>query len=130
MKRTIWILMVLLLLVTMAIPGYAAEVSQDGLTVNLAAQQDGDNITAALILTNQSDAPITAVELEPLIPDGYALDGDPEAVELLAPGESRSFTLRYAPPIHPRNRRYFPCRVHSFGRFCGGAAVIRRQADG
>ena len=101
MKRIIWILMVLLLLVTMEIPGYAAEISQDGLTVNLTARQDGDNITAALILTNQSDAPITAVELEPLIPDGYMLDGDTEAVELLAPGESRSFSLRYAPQSNP-----------------------------
>lgn len=101
MKKTLLILMILALLGMLAMPAFAAEVTQDGLSVNLTAQQEGNDITATLTLINQSESSIHTIELEPLIPEGYALETDIATIDTLEPGQGRCFTLRYIAQINP-----------------------------
>lgn len=101
MKKTVLFLMILAMLAMLTVPVFAAEVTRDGLAVNLTAQQEGDAIAATLTLTNQSGETFQAIELEPLVPDGYALTADVTSVDILEPGQSRSFALRYIPQTNP-----------------------------
>ena len=101
MKKPVLILMILLMLAVLAVPAFAAEVTQDGLSVSLTAKPEGANITAALTLTNQSDAVIQNIELEPMIPDGYALESEAATVDILEPGQSCSLSLRYITQTNP-----------------------------
>ena len=105
MKKLMIMLLTLAVLAGLVIPSCAAELTQEGLTVNLttdkATYDSGEQITAVLTLTNTGEEPVRDLELELLIPEGYALEADEESVEVLEPGQSRSFTLCYAPESNP-----------------------------
>lgn len=107
MKRSIIVLLALLLTVAMAVPAWAAEVSQEGLTVTLTADQDtydqSQPITATLTVTNITEEPIRELELKALIPQGYQA-ADPElTAEVLEAGESLSLTVVYQPGGQEQN---------------------------
>ncbi len=102
MKKTVLIIMMLVMLSLLVTPAFAAEVTQNGLAVNLTAQPEGDTVSAVLTLTNQSEDVMHAIRLEPLVPEGYALDTDVESVDILEPGQSHSISLRYIPQSNPK----------------------------
>ncbi len=95
MKKTVLIFVILAMLMMLAVPAFAAEASQDGLTASLTAQQDEQDITATLTLTNTSEEIIHGIALEPLVPDGYVLNTDLETIDMLEAGESQTVPLLY-----------------------------------
>ncbi|MBE6924182.1 MAG: VWA domain-containing protein [Ruminococcaceae bacterium] len=105
MKKTLIVLLMLALIAMLAVPVLGAEVTKEGLTVSLTTNQityeQNDSITATLTLTNSGEESVRDLELELFIPEGYALDADDESIELLEPGQSRSFTLCYIPESNP-----------------------------
>lgn len=105
MKKIMIMLLALAIIAGMAIPACAAELTQEGLTASLtvdkAAYDPDEQITALLTVTNTGEEPIRELEFELLIPEGYVLGADDESIEILEPGESRSFTLCYTPENNP-----------------------------
>ena len=101
MKRIAAILLMLVLLVSMAAPVYGAEVSQEGLTVSLTADQatydQNGSVTAVLTVTNTTDEPVRELELEALIPAGFTAEGTASSLETLEAGQSVSLTVTYRP---------------------------------
>ena len=102
-KKSLALLVALLLCVgILAIPTYAAEVSQDGLEVTLTTDKDayeqGETIVATLTVTNTGDADVVNVSLENLIPEGYAPAEGNETVmqvETLDAGETVTLTVSF-----------------------------------
>lgn len=102
-KKSLAVLLALVLCVGMlAIPTYAAEVSQDGLEATLTTDKDvydqGETIVATLTVTNTGDADVVNVSLENLTPEGYAPEEGNETVmrmETLAAGETVTLTVSF-----------------------------------
>lgn len=83
---------------------YAAEKTQDGITLSVTADKSvyskDDNITADITLENNSDSDITDVTLEGIIPDGYHLSESSQAVlraTYIMSGDSISSELVFVP---------------------------------
>ncbi len=102
-KLSVCFLTLVLWIVIMAMPVFAATASQDGLDVSLTTDKDSyrldETIVATLSATNTSDSVISNVSLENLIPEGYKLADGSEAdkkVDSLAPGETVSQTVELA----------------------------------
>lgn len=99
MKKTVLLMTVFLLILSLTLPAYAAEQTQDNLVISLTADaKDGSSpITAVLTVENVGEEAVTELELELLVPDGYVLaegNGD-QTLDTLDVGESVELTVVY-----------------------------------
>lgn len=107
MKRSIIVLLMLVLVVAMAVPAWAAEVTQEGLKVTLTADKDTydiqDAITATLTVTNVTDEAVRDLELKALIPEGYQAAEPVLTAQVLEAGQSLTLTVVYQPGEQEQN---------------------------
>lgn len=101
MKKIVIMLLTLAVIAAMTIPANAAELTQDGLTVSLTTDKanyaQGEKITAVLTVENSGEETIRELELEALIPDGFAAADTADTIASLEAGQSQSLTVVYKP---------------------------------
>ena len=102
-KKTLAFLLAMVLCLSMtAMNVSAASSEQDGLEVTLetdkAQYSKSEQITATLTVTNTNDESVSNITMESIIPEGYSLPDNTEAVkqlESLGAGESVLMTVTY-----------------------------------
>lgn len=100
-KQSLIYVLVLLCMVVVSVPAFAAEKTQDGITVALTADkenyQEGETIVATLTVANNNSTTVEDLYLETLIPEGYKLSDDTKAasnIKSLGAGESVVLTTK------------------------------------
>lgn len=82
-RKITTLFLALFLLGTLMFPVLATTVEHDGLEISVVMDKEtyesGEPITATITVTNVTGQPITVVNLEQLIPEGYKLAEDSEA---------------------------------------------------
>ena len=101
-KRTAIILALLTVVVLFSITAHAAEITQDGIEIDLATDKAvysaDESITATLTITNTNDFAVTNVSLQSFTPEGYQIASSSEylkQIEALNAKESVVLTVTY-----------------------------------
>lgn len=102
-KKCVTFLMAILLCVSaMAVPAFAASVSQDGLEVMLSTDKNsyksGEQIVVTLKVSNTNDKVVTDVFLNNIIPEGFELSSNSEVskeISTIQPDEVVTLTSTY-----------------------------------
>ena len=102
-KLSVILLVVMICIGILNIPVFAATKVQDGLEITLTSDKEkysqGDEIVATLTIKNTNNFVVSNVSLEGMVPEGYKLAKDTEAVkkaETLKAGETLTLKITYS----------------------------------